>query len=61
MAGIGYNGTLKLEICGEPGEKELPCFAGGTKNVENKLINGECTISVSNPCLYLSFSSVKIF
>jgi hypothetical protein len=26
MAGIGYNGTLKLEICGEPGEKELPCF-----------------------------------
>ena len=47
MAGIGYNGTLKLEICGEPGEKELPCFAGGTKNVENKLINGECTLSVS--------------
>ncbi|XP_071144533.1 structural maintenance of chromosomes flexible hinge domain-containing protein 1-like [Mytilus edulis] len=45
FAGYGYNGTLKLEICGEPGEKDLPCFVGGVKHVEFKFINGECSVS----------------
>ncbi|XP_062594603.1 structural maintenance of chromosomes flexible hinge domain-containing protein 1-like [Saccostrea cucullata] len=44
-SGTGYNGKVKIEICGPEDVTEIPCFVGGSRTLEIPLNNGACALN----------------
>ncbi|XP_055997294.1 structural maintenance of chromosomes flexible hinge domain-containing protein 1-like isoform X2 [Ostrea edulis] len=44
-SGTGYNGKVKVEICGPEDVTEIPCFVGGGRTLDIPLNNGACFLN----------------